>query len=153
MIKDTISNLNNYASLNPGISLAIDFLAKPGWENLPEGKHVIQGDAAYVVVSGYESKQFDANSWEAHRKYLDIQIVTQGEEYIYYNHIANMGVVEKYAPANDYIKLSGEGEPYLLSPETFIMLFPQDAHQPGCVTTGQQSIKKFVFKIRVNENE
>lgn len=153
MILDSTAKIGNYAPLHPGISKIAEFLDNPDWAKYTPGRYEIDGENLFFLVSEYSTKEFSPDSWEAHRKYIDIQTVVSGKEYIYHNLLEEMQTVEGYSIEKDFIRLSGEGQGILLRPGTFLLLFPNDAHQPGCRFEAAGSpVKKCVFKLKVENS-
>ena len=87
MIVDHLSNLYKYIFLNSNISKAIDFIKNNDLLSLPQGKTVIDGDEIFILRDTYPSKIENECFFEGHLKYLDIQIVLKGSEYIGYSFI------------------------------------------------------------------
>ncbi|MDR1950918.1 MAG: YhcH/YjgK/YiaL family protein, partial [Bacteroidales bacterium] len=56
MVVDILSSAELYDSVNPHFKTAFDFLKKTDLKTLPVGKHVIDGENVFAVVSEYETK-------------------------------------------------------------------------------------------------
>ena len=113
------------------------------------GKYPINTLDSFVSISEYDTKDVRDCFIECHQKFIDIQIITKGEEKI--------GIVPKqyckggsYDKEKDFEKLEGTTQFIDLKPGSFMIFFPQDGHMP-CVKTGEKTcaIKKAVFKIKV----
>jgi biofilm protein TabA len=148
MIIDRISNAHLYEHLNPRIKRAFDYLRRTDLAALPPGRHAIEGDALYVMLSQYETKPRPQGAWEAHRRYIDLQVVFQGIEQIGYNHV-NRLKPGPYAADRDFMPLAGDGDFLTLSAGDFMLLFPEDGHMPGIAIGAPNTVKKAVFKISV----
>ena len=105
----------------------------------------------FVNISEYTTRLFEDSKWEAHKKYIDLQLVLDGVEKICVSDISKMESGE-YNPDNDYLPCDGVAEVcYVLDKSTGILLMPEDAHMPGIGVENKTSIvKKAVFKIPVN---
>ena len=151
MITDTLENAAIYKKLGRNFEKAFDFLQRSDLNSFPLGKHVIDGDNVFMIVSEYTSKLLSDARWEAHRVYADIQLLLAGNEKIGYAPLSGMKVTEDYNPAKDILFLKGCGDYTTISPGVFAVFFPHDAHQP-CVSIGnQQAVKKLVVKVRMEE--
>lgn len=149
MIADTLNHSAVYKCLSPNFKKAFDFLMQVDLASLPLGKHAIDGENVFVILSEYTTKALSDARWEAHRMYADIQLLLAGEEKIGYSPLTSMKVTEDYNPAKDILFLTGNGDYITLKPSVFAVFFPHDAHQP-CVATGnQQGVKKVVVKVRM----
>ena len=79
MIYDTLENLSNYAALLPGLEKAAAFLSRTDLAQLPDGRVEIDGDRVFANIQTYATKHIDMRGFEAHRKYVDVQVVIGGE--------------------------------------------------------------------------
>ena len=83
--------------------------------------------------------------WEAHRKYLDIHLVLEGEEILYINDINNMKSTKEYE--DDYELFDGEKQQeIILRPGYFLALYPNEVHKTAIELSNPASLKKLVFK-------
>jgi YhcH/YjgK/YiaL family protein len=126
----------------------IAFLHDTDLKNLSAGRHEIDGDNVYAMVTEAPTKDLDSTKFESHRKYIDVQYVIDGEEKIGVQPVANATVTEPYDDAKDIAHYSGEGKVYDATPETFFIFFPTDAHRPGITPGGNKPDKKLVIKVR-----
>ena len=51
---------------------------------MEDGRHPIDGEAIFALVSTYETEPEGARSFEAHRKYIDVQYLLSGREIIHW---------------------------------------------------------------------
>lgn len=142
MIYDTLENLCNYSEF----SQIEDFLKKHEGEILPNGKYVIN-ENCYVVASEYETGE--GSLFEAHRKYMDVQILALGREYVYVQNIRQGKIVNEYDSEKDFaLYFANEAKPYLLDGTCFLALDAEDLHKPGVSVEQPTAVKKYVFKLR-----
>lgn len=145
MILDAVTSFERYLPLHPAFKKVADYLRTTSLDALPLGRHAIDGDAIYVNVETYVTQM--EKKIEAHRRYLDIQMVLSGRE--------NMGWVplsqtQEYIPYNtekDILFVRGTTTLLQATPEVFLIFFPEDAHQPGLQIQEPLAVKKAVFKI------
>ena len=78
MIFDRIQNRRLYARLGSSIGEALEYLATTDFSDMPNGKHMIDGDRLFIVVQRYRPKPLSEIIWEAHRDYIDVQYVVSG---------------------------------------------------------------------------
>lgn len=148
MIIDQIFNSPLYYALHPGIKPAFEFLKQTDLSTLNVGRIEIDGQNLYAMLQQYTSKPREQAAWEAHRRYIDLQVVLQGTENIGYANISRLSQGE-YDTNKDFLPLFGEGDFLTLQKGNFALLFPQDAHMPGLAIGSPAPVKKIVLKISV----
>lgn len=149
MILDHIRNWRLYTGLGDRISAGLSFVSVTTPGSLLPGRFEIDGDLIYGLFQEYIPHTLEAGKWEAHRKYIDIQYMVAGEERIHYSNIRRL-IPGIYDRDHDFQGFSGEG-PYIDLMEGFFMiLFPEDAHKPGIMTSERPSpVQKLVVKVAV----
>ena len=105
----------------------------------------IKGEEVFFNLDEYETKP--TQKLEAHKKYIDIQVVVTGEEYMGYTNIENTTVTEEYDEKRDVLFLDGNVDKVLATNKNFIIFYPEDAHMPALSVTEPQKVKKAIFKI------
>jgi len=148
MIADTLSNAHLYRSLSPRIALAFDYLRGTDLACAAIGTYALDGKRVFAMVQEYTTLPRRQGTWEAHRKFIDLQYVVAGAERIGYAHLSRLrpGV---YDPAKDMVPLSGAGDFLTLGPGDFVLLFPEDAHLPRIAVRRPAPVRKVVVKIAV----
>ncbi len=146
MIVDHITNAHIYAATHPDIARGLEFLTQVDLAALPPGRHEIDGDRVYAMVSEYCTKPPEAGRWEAHRRYLDLQFLQRGAERV------GRGPLERfetgpYDEAKDVAFLRGSGEFVTLGAGDFLIVWPHEAHMPQIAVDGPAAVKKIVVKI------
>ena len=147
MIIDRLDNAATYKGLGRGITAALQFLRQTDLKAMPVGRHVIDGDTLFALVQEYATRPRAEATWEAHRKYIDVQYVISGEEIIGYANIERLKA-DPYKDADDYSPLHGAGDFVTVPAGSFMILWPQDAHAPCLAVTQPLSVKKVVIKIK-----
>ncbi len=150
MIIDRISRSAAYNSLVPefeeGMRFALSLADRPvgryEYEGLPEGR-------VYVLVSEGETGAFEEGRIEAHRKYLDVQIILKGGETVYYADIEGLEEEIPYSEEADVVFFRRCGQPARIEPGMFYVAFPHDGHLPTRYLDGPGTYRKLVLKIRV----
>ncbi len=147
MIIDTIENLAKYAAVNPLFAKVVEFMATHRLEDLPDGKHTIDGDDVYVKVQTAKGKAPDEAVIESHRKMIDIQVPISGPETYGYTPLCRLPELP-YDEAKDMTKYPDIiAESFIdCMPGMFAIFFPQDGHAP-CISM-MPEIKKAIFKVK-----
>ena len=149
MIIDTLENCSRYESLHPRFKAAFDFLKRPGIEATPVGRVEVDGTQLFALTQEYETKPIRDGKLEAHKKYVDIQFIVSGEEFIGYAPLTRQGSAKPFDAEKDIGFYDGEAWFTLLRAGMFAIFFPQDAHLPGRYTEKPAHVKKIVLKIAV----
>ena len=150
MIVDTMDNISRYAALGGNLARALEFLQKSYRRAMPDGRHVIFGEAVYASASTYTTQPKDAKPFEAHDRYIDIQYLFQGEECLFWAPRSSLTATKSYSETDDVALFSGDQETgVVLVPGVFVVLFPWDGHKPGCALRSPQQVRKLVIKARV----
>ena len=147
MIIDELKNFKNYININEKFKKVSEFLESNDLSNMTAGSYEIDGRDIYVNIDEYKTKAVTDSIPEAHRKYIDIQIVINGHEKIGFANVENGHTELAYDENRDIEFLKAKCEYIKAYAGRFFIFFPQDLHHP-CITDDKQSeIKKAVFKI------
>ena len=146
-------NINAWSS-TPGIGgleRAFEYLARTDLTGLPLGRTDIEGDDMYVLLAEAETRGPDQVRFEAHRRYIDIQIVVRGQEAIGVASAAGLVTTEPYDPARDieFFAVPPQTETLALGAGDFAVFVPGDAHRPGLHLDGPHESRKAVVKVSV----
>lgn len=150
MIIDTLENSSRYESLHPSFKAAFAFLKRPDIEATPVGRLELDGTRLFSLTQEYETKPIQEGKLEAHKKYIDIQFIVGGEEFIGYAPLKNQTPAKPFDADKDIGFYDGEAWFTLLRKGMFAVFFPQDAHLPGRYTEKPSQVKKIVLKIAVS---
>lgn len=149
MIVDDLKNFENYIVINDKFKKVSDFLKNNDLKSMEKGSYEIDGKDIYVNIDEYKTKAITESSPEAHKNYLDIQIVLKGHEKIGYANIETAKTVVPYDKERDIEFLSANCEYIKAYEGRFFIFFPQDLHHPCITDDAQSDIKKAVFKIKL----
>ncbi len=100
--------------------------------SLPLGRYELD-DGSYYLVQEYLSMDESECRLEAHRRFVDVQMVIKGEEVIKTCSLDNLEIEEEYSESKDVIffKSPKEMKENLLRDGEYLILYPEDAHKPG----------------------
>ena len=147
MILDNLSNLEKYEGVIPHAKEIAEFLKANDAVSLAAGRHDVTED---VFVNVLDLNNGENTTYEAHRKYHDLQCIITGDEYMRRCHISAVSDGGEYSDEGDYILYSSAEKESLchLFAGEFAFFEPEDAHCPGiCGST--PVVRKLVFKIPV----
>ena len=144
--------LEEQVAANPAQWQAVyDFLTGNDLAALAVGRHEIVPGGAYANVQEYQTKT--EGVFEAHRDFIDVQIVVSGEEVIGVADLADaLDCTLEYDKDRDCVLYASASKIRKLDVDStsWCIFFPSDLHQPGMARDGVPSpVKKVVVKIPV----
>jgi YhcH/YjgK/YiaL family protein len=134
-----------------GLERAFEYLARTDLAALPLGRTDIDGDDVYVMLSEAGTRPPEQVQFEAHRRYIDIQLVVRGQEAIGVAPLAGLATAQPYDAAKD-IEFFAEpqtSETLALRAGDFAVFTPGDAHRPSLHLDGPHISRKAVVKVSV----
>ena len=149
MIIDSIKNAHKYYSVHPSFGKAFEALAGID-DSTPDERITVDGDNIFINLGEYVNKNIDECAFESHKKYIDIQYVLKGEEYIDICDEKLLEVTDNRLDTDD-IAFWGNTDKFSradLTEGIFVVIFPGEAHRP-CVAPDGKGVKtrKAVAKI------
>lgn len=149
MIIDLLANMYLYEGLNARIDRAFAYLRETDLTALEPGDYEIDGKNIYARALTYTTRVPENGVWEAHRRYIDLQVMVLGDERVCYAPLIRL-TPGAYDEAKDFLRLSGEGDSITLPSGSFMLLWPTDGHMPCLAVDRPEPIKKVVVKIAVD---
>jgi YhcH/YjgK/YiaL family protein len=149
MILDKLENAALYSGISENLKKGFDFLNNTDLSTLETGRHEIDGQQVFALVSVYDSKDPGECRLEAHKIYTDIQFLVAGREAIGYAMLDNQEILTPYTAEKDIVFFTGETTPLILESGMFAVFFPQDVHRPCMQIEGPAKIKKVVVKVMI----
>lgn len=169
MLYGHLSGSDAYAHLlaNPAWKLAFDWL-KQASAATPAGIQQIQGDELYVNVHGYDTVSAEKGRFESHRRYVDLQYCISGGEVIDWWLASELQPDGGYDEGKDVLfyrdpasclpvnlrtdasASSASGSPATalgMSPGSFAIFHPSDAHRPKMRDGVNPGVFKLVIKL------
>ena len=149
MIIDSIKNAKKYYSVHPSFKAAFEALEKID-ENTPCERITVDGDNIFINMAEYVNKNVDECLYESHKKYIDIQYVVSGEEYI---DLCDQNILEFTDNRLDtddiaFFKDTDKFSRADLTEGLFVVIFPGEAHKPCIAPDGKGvKVRKAVAKI------
>ncbi len=126
---------------------AVEFL-KNATADTENGKHEFTPDCYIKVMNLTTDPSTDA-LMEAHKSFVDVQFIIEGEERILCADINTTKVEVPYNADKDTLFCSFEKyEAVCVAKGEAAILYPADAHLPGRAVSAPMAVKKAVMKIR-----
>lgn len=151
MIKDNLLHIDYYNYLSPGIYWGLKYLKNTDFSTMENGKYEIKEGKVWAIVQDYNTKPESEGKYEAHRKFVDIQFIIEGEELIGVGNLDDCEAITEYDEEKDIIFLTPkEGAKIELKKVIageYMILMPKDAHMPSIAVESPSFIKKVVLKV------
>jgi YhcH/YjgK/YiaL family protein len=148
MIIDSLANAALYRSVSPVIARAFDYVLHTNFAAMADGKHPVEGDEMFAMVQRYKTRPPGQGRWEAHLRYIDLQVVISGIERVGYGHISRF-TAAPYDAEIDVTFPAGTGDFVTATEGTFLLLWPEDVHMPGIEVDEPTPVLKVVVKIAI----
>lgn len=148
MVVDKLDQAEKHFGLHPAFQKAFAFLRQDSLNDLAPGRHDIDGDRLYCMISRGPGKKRTEARLEAHRKYIDIQYILEGTDEMGWKPAASCGIPDgDYDENKDVIFYRDKPRKWTKIPAgSFAIFFPRDAHAP---MVGDGEIRKAVVKVAV----
>jgi len=146
IIVDRLQRAESYYHMHPAFEKAFAFLSQNALAELPVGRHEIDGDRMFCIISKGPGRTRAEAKLEAHRKYIDIQYVIAGTDEMGYRPTAACTLSDtSYDADKDIEFFKDEPKSWTqVPPGSFVIFFPEDAHAP---LVGSEEMHKAVLKI------
>jgi YhcH/YjgK/YiaL family protein len=146
MIFDNLDQMDRYLVLHPRFPVAFKFLKETKLTELASGKYEIDGNQVFALVDRAQGRTRAEAPLEAHRKYIDIQIVLSGSDEMGWKSIsACQSPTQAFNPEKDILFFGDAPDAWIkVGAGQFAIFFPADAHAP---LVGSGKIFKIVIKV------
>lgn len=148
MIVTTIDKLTDYKDLS-WAKAVVDFIEDFKKTDMKTGRYDIDGDNMFASVNRYDTEPAENRQFENHRKYIDVQVLMEGEEILYWAPVETLSMTKDgVSDGGDCSFYTGEAvSSVVLGKNTCAVLFENDAHMPNVMNKKCESVLKIVFKI------
>jgi YhcH/YjgK/YiaL family protein len=138
------------SKLSPLFEKSFDRLFEMMKGEIEDGRYDVSGDDAYIAVSTYETKPINADRrFEAHRDYIDVQLLLEGREIIGFADKKDLTVTDAYRPDYELYGMINEFDRIVLEDGKFAVIYPGEAHAPGLAVGEPIKVRKAVIKIKI----
>lgn len=156
MILGNLSKLGEMDYLAPKLKEILIYLRENNLRDRELGRIELEGESLFINIEENDMAPREERRPEAHRRYLDIQLVLDGEESIGVavdSRDENIeGVLEEYSEERDIIFYSNVKRENMIDlfPGDFAIFFPEDIHRPRCmVGEAIGRAKKAIVKMKL----
>ncbi len=148
MIFSNLSQSARYAALHPLFQRVFDYIRDNDLYAFSPGRYKIAGEDLIAIVEHVSGRTREMARLEAHRHYIDIQLVLDGDETMGWKPLADCynPVAEHSMDRDIRFFIDAPASCISVPPDHFCIFFPEDAHAP---LIGDGPIRKVIFKIAV----
>jgi biofilm protein TabA len=150
MILASQAEFRRFLGLNPRFPQVAEFLDRPDLASLPEGRLDLDGDDLFVIsVPEARTRPVSEALLEAHRTYIDVQVVLEGVDVAAWAPLESCHQVEMaYDPGKDVSLFRDVPVSHVaIHAGCLAIFFPEDAHAP--LIGAGETVRKVIFKVRV----
>ncbi|MCK5776462.1 MAG: YhcH/YjgK/YiaL family protein, partial [Bacteroidales bacterium] len=116
---------------------------------LENGTYDVVKDEIFAIVNRFETVDAKTEKPEAHRKYIDIQYVFEGEEVLGFTIKQSQPVFKEYNKEEDFELFDADLDYVKFEKGMFAVFFPDDLHSPSVHLDKATSASKVVVKILI----
>ncbi len=116
-----------------------------------ETERVELSGGAFALEQAYMPKARSDGFFESHRRYIDVQVIVEGEELMEVEDVSRLVMTDAYNPERDLIKYADTAVAATLRMRTgdMAVFFPSDGHMPSLHLRGTGLVRKTVVKVPV----
>ncbi|HBS6072258.1 TPA: YhcH/YjgK/YiaL family protein [Klebsiella aerogenes] len=145
-----IGNIHHLQSWLPdALRQAIEHVKAHVSASTPLGKHDIDGNNLFYLISEDSTEAQAERRAEYHARYLDIQIVLRGQEGMTFSTLP-AGEPQTDWLADKDIAFLAEGaqeKTVILNEGDFVVFYPGEVHKPLCAIGAPAKVRKAVVKV------
>ena len=146
MIIDRTENLMKYQSMLPNLKAGL--AALNALTDKKAGRYEFEG-GFFMIQQGITSP-VDSGDYEAHRKYIDVQIILTGSEIVVWEDISRLTQSVPYSEEKEREMFKGPvAHTFRIEEGMSWVAFPQDAHKACKHLESQNDYLKVVMKLPV----
>ena len=150
MIYANKGDFARYCAMHPRFQKAFDAMIALAAQPFEKGRHGVDGEEIFINAAEYDTKPQEDSFFEAHRKYVDIMLMLEGEERIGCKHVEKLASITRpYDENGDALIAAMEEEltSIHMTPGDMVVFFPEDGHAPGMDWNKTSHVKKLIAKV------
>jgi len=158
----TFANVRAQLAPSPAFTLALDYVARCLQPGSPEASRIAAvpvgdtvrielGAGVFALEQTYLSKPACEGRWEAHERYIDVQVVVSGRELMGVIDTNRLVLAVDLREARDLLFFCGHegGSTLRIGPGEVAVFFPADGHKPSLADGEPALVRKTVVKVPV----
>ena len=131
---------------------ALEYLSSQDFTKMSDGKYSFGDKGMTATLQRYMTRPSEECRPEAHEKFIDIQFMVDGEEFLGWCPLSpDLVVHESYDKEKDVVFYESliPDSSVVLFPGSFAVLYPGDVHRPCCALDEPEQVVKVVVKVPV----
>lgn len=158
----SLPTVRQQLAASPAFDLAFDYVARcltPGSLEadriasvaLGETGRVELGDGVFALEQAYVGKALEVGKWEAHERFIDVQVVVTGRELMGLIDVKRLTLTEDFREKRDLMFFAPHdgGSLVKVGAGEIAVFFPVDAHMPSLADGEPIVVRKTVVKVPV----
>lgn len=148
-----VGNIHNLQPWLPAeLRQAIEHILQHVTDDTPTGKHDIDGNRLFYLVSEDMTEPFAERRAEYHARYLDIQIVLTGQEGMTFSTQPALTPETDWLADKDiaFLPQGVQEKTVVLNAGDFVVFYPGEVHKPLCAVGAPARVRKVVVKLLIN---
>ena len=148
MILSTLNDSKRIERLHPLFKTFFDYVKNNNLLNAPLGRIDVDGDKLFINNVDATLVEAEKQPLEAHRKYIDIHVVLEGEELIGWKALEEIKETrQEYDESSDCALYDDKPTTWAkLHGGQFLIVYPEDPHAP---VVGKGRVRKLIGKVLV----
>lgn len=149
MIYGNMKDVLRYRGIHSGLDIALEHLNPDFLATLGDERVMLDGENVYVFKVNLQTKPDEETFYENHHDYIDIHVVLEGAERMDIEIPENLELYEEKPETDAYFFHGSAGQAMILTPDKFLIAFPEDAHKTCGMIDVPKDFVKAVFKVRL----
>ncbi len=158
----SLSTVRAQLAASPAFDLAFDYVARALTPGSPEAERIAAaalgetvrvdlGDGVFALEQAYLAKPPAQGRWEAHERFIDVQVVLAGRELMGVIDVARLTLTEDLREARDLLFFAEHdgGSTLRVGAGEVAVFFPVDGHRPSVADGEPAAVRKTVVKVPV----
>ncbi|MEH0665002.1 YhcH/YjgK/YiaL family protein [Vibrio scophthalmi] len=136
--------------LQPKLIELIERVMEQTAQPIENGRHDLEGDSAFFLVMDDNTQPLEQRKSECHQRYLDVQLLLEGEETFGYSLLPYTGLDEDYLADKDlaFSEQLQQEQFVTIKAGEFVVFYPGQPHRPLVAVNNQPApVRKVVIKI------
>lgn len=152
MVFDSIKNAPLYYGLGEGIEKALKYFAQYDASSHENTMIEIDPEKIFIRRGTYTTAPSPNAQLEAHRDFIDVMMVAEGEEAFFCKPLAEcLRITKEYDPQIEacLAEIEGDAARFRFPAGYFAIFMPSDAHCAGQCWSAPSNVKKLIAKVHV----
>lgn len=138
--------IRRYIGCVPGLEEAIE--AIENLKSMEPATYPLANGCKFFIGEESTTRPAEGAQLEAHRNFLDVQYVFEGEEYMGWAPVDALSVAKEYVAEHDCSMHEGKCQYFHIPAGYCYIVFPEDAHAPMVHLDKPMTERKIIVKLK-----